>query len=278
MGFMPPQDSLSAFICVQGGYMRPYTVPVCLVVLSALAAADINAPILNPGFEDYGLKDTFEAWPTNWSMLGNHTDVFEFVADTTTSQSGAASGRVKVIAEGTAGYCCHVDQRLPDNFTAAMHDHTMRLDAWVKSSRDDLQSNLQVVVQLAHVEDGWQQLGWKSVAAGTSTEWHQVSNEFTISPSVNRTVVTLYVKPLQEVGVTLWVDDISVTILETGAVYKLEGRTPNLSSVSGPVKIFTPDGRVIGTVVGGSLPEALAPGLHMLRHGRSASTPMVLPQ
>lgn len=254
--------------------MRLHMALACTLLYAAAGIAITDVPLSNPGFEEYDTLDGFECWPTGWKILGDRTDVYELKSDTTTSQSGNASGRISVIAEGRTGYCCHVDQRLPQDLVDIMPGEEVAFGGWVKSSSSDLLFNLQMVLQLAHVDsNGWQQLGWVSEPCGTSTEWHYVTDTTSIGANVNRVVMTLYIKPLQAVGTTFWADDLSVTIVSTGVTYHVSGARNAGRTGTGPIRAFAPNGRALDIAA----PHGLAPGLRLLQHKHKTVTPMVLP-
>ena len=135
------------------------------------------------------------------------------------------------------------------------------MKAWQKAG-SDISNNAQFVIQVADTrQGGWRQVQWLNLSGFRSTEWTQFERDIDLSSDANRVVMTIYVKPNQPAGTTVWVDAIEVIDLSTGVVYH-PGRMAGARVSSAPLTVYAADGRRV-SVPGLSAERVLAPGLRV---------------
>jgi hypothetical protein len=218
-----------------------------LLSLSVVCFAQAPVPIGNADF-DSGTVVGSVLVPTIWRM-GVGEGSYEFACDTDDKVSGAASGRLQP-TEDMPTRCCHIDQRLDDALLGAR----VRVRASVKAS-SSIFNNAQLVIQVGDTrEGGWRQEQWALVSGFQSTVWQQIEDEVNISDNGNRVVFTIYMKPNQPLGTTIWVDALEITDLSVGVAHKLSVLGASLPDERA-VAVYCIDGRRVPT------------GMQVNRHG-----------
>jgi hypothetical protein len=233
-----------------------------LLLLSLSAVCFSQAPVLigNADF-DSGTVVGSVLVPTVWSMLSGGVGLYEFACDTDDKVSGTASGRLTP-TEDMPTNCCHVDQRLDSALLGAR----VRVRAAIKAS-SNLMNNAQLVIQVGDTRDGgWRQEQWALVSGFQSTVWQQIEKEVNISDNGNRVVFTIYMKPNQSLGTTIWVDALEITNLSVGVDCRPSVLAANPPDER-PVAVYCVDGRRVPTSmqVGHHGTDVLATRLYLAR-------------
>jgi hypothetical protein len=155
--------------------------------------------------------------PTNWNLSIGDTFSYRITCDTTIFHSGKSSCKLYV-KEDFPISCCHYDYRLSDSIIG----HTIHVKAWVKADRV-LEANFQIVIQNAKTQTisqwHWEQVKWDMIGGAYSTDWSLVEKNSIVSDTANTVLLTIYLKPGQSAGTTIWIDDMEVTDLTAGVTY-----------------------------------------------------------
>jgi hypothetical protein len=210
---------------------------VLLVCFSSICFSQAPVPIGNADF-DSGTVVGNALVPTVW-RIGAGAGSYIFECDTTDKVSGYASGRLQP-TEDRPTRCCHVDQRLDSNLLGTR----VRVQAAIKASANIL-NNAQLVLQVGDTRNGgWRQEQWTNISGFQFTNWHQIDKEVSISSNGNRVVFTIYMKPNQALGTTIWVDGLSMTNLSVGVDYRPSVLVANPSAEPFSA-VYSVDGRLL---------------------------------
>jgi hypothetical protein len=231
--------------------------------IMAFTACGIRAQdiLKNPGF-DSTVDAAGVPVPAIWRMSTGDTMSYAIACDIEDKHSGFGAARIRVKKDATT-LCCHYDQRLADTLVG----HQFHVTAWIKASAA-IVNNAQLVIQVGDTRNGgWRQVQWQMLSGFNVTEWTQVDRTVSLSPDGNRVVFTIYVKPNQPAGTTIWVDEMTMTDLSTGVVYHPLTRERN-GVTRGSMSLVTPLGRRV-PAPGAGTPGLLAPGCFISVDGKS---------